>query len=58
MKTAADIEALAASKGALSAEQLAQIRALKAPEPAATAAVDPETGEFAAAYEAAEGSAQ
>ena len=53
MKTAADIEALAQSKGALTAEQMAAIRALK---PAAAA--DPETGEFAAEYEAAEGSAK
>lgn len=57
LKTAADIEALAASKGALTAEQLAAIRALKPvdPGPATAAAVDPETGEFSAAYEAAEG---
>ena len=39
MKTAADIEALAASKGALTAEQLAAIRALK-PAPAEPAPVD------------------
>jgi len=52
LKTAADIEALATSKGALTAEQLAQIRALKAPpvEP-----VDNDTAAFAAEMEAAEG---
>lgn len=55
LKTAADIEALALSKGALTAEQLAQIRALKpkAAEPAATG--DAATDEFAAAYDAEEG---
>lgn len=60
LKTAADIEALATSKGALTDEQLAAIRALKPVDPgsATAAAVDPETGEFAAAYEAAEGAAQ
>ena len=55
MKTAADIEALASSKGALTGEQLAAIRALKPAAPAADAAVDPDTGEFAADYAAAEG---
>ena len=55
MKTAADIEALASSKGVLTGEQLAAIRALKSAAPAADAAVDPDTGEFAAEYDAAEG---
>lgn len=53
LKTAADIEALATSKGALTAEQLAAIRALKpkAAEPEPAAAPDP----FVADMEAAEG---
>jgi len=61
LKTAADIEALATSKGALTAEQLTAIRALKPVDPGGAAAVagaDPETGEFAAAYAAAEGATQ
>jgi hypothetical protein len=58
LKTDADIEALASSKGALTAEQLAAIRALKPVDTGPAAAVDPETGEFAAAYTAAEGAAQ
>lgn len=51
LKTAADIEALALSKGALTAEQLASIRALKpkAAEPAAA------PDQFVADMEAAEG---
>ena len=52
MKTAADIEALASSKGALTAEQLAAIRALK---PAPAEPVDDATAAFAAEMEAAEG---
>lgn len=40
LKTAADIEALAASKGALTAEQLAAIRALKPAEPEPAAPLD------------------
>jgi len=53
LKTAADIEALATSKGALTAEQLAAIRALKAPqaELEQTGEVDP----FVADMESAEG---
>ncbi len=51
MKSAADIEALAASKGALTAEQLAAIRALKAPE---ADPVDANTAAFNAEYDAAE----
>lgn len=58
LKTAADIEALATSKGALTAEQVAAIRALKpAPVEPATA-VDADTAAFAADMEAAEGGAQ
>jgi phage recombination protein Bet len=56
LKTAADIEALATSKGALTAEQLAAIRALKAPQ--AESGVDAETAAFAADMEAAEGAPQ
>jgi hypothetical protein len=52
MKTVADIEALATSKGALTAEQLATIRALRQPEPAA------EDDTFVADIKAAEGAAQ
>lgn len=52
MKTAADIEALATSKGALTAEQLAQIRALKPVDPGPAA--DPAADDFAAQYDAAE----
>ena len=52
LKTAADIEALAASKGALTAEQLATIRALKAPQ------AEAETDPFVADMEAAEGAQQ
>lgn len=58
LKTAADIEALATSKGALTAEQLAAVRALKPVDPGPTATADPETGEFVADMEAAEGAAQ
>ena len=58
LKTAADIEALANSKGALTAEQLAQIRALKPIDPGPDSAADPETSEFVAAYDSAERSAQ
>jgi hypothetical protein len=55
LKTAADIETLALSKGALSAEQLATIRALKAaPPPPAP----PATDSFVADMEAAEGGAR
>ena len=54
MKSAADIEALASSKGALTAEQLATIRALKAPPAEPAAEVDP----FVSEMEAAEGAAQ
>lgn len=56
LKTAADIEALATSKGALTAEQLAQIRALKPVDPGPAA--DPDTAAFAADMEAAEGAPQ
>lgn len=56
LKTAADIEALATSKGALTAEQLAQIRALKPVDPGPAA--DPDTAAFAADMEAAEGAQQ
>jgi phage recombination protein Bet len=52
MKTAADIEALAASKGALTAEQLAQVRALKPVDPGP---LDDDTAAFAADMTAAEG---
>jgi len=55
LKTAADIETLALSKGALSAEQLATIRALKAaPPPPAQPVDDP----FVSEMNAAEGAAQ
>ncbi len=57
LKTAADIEALATSKGALTAEQLAAVRALKPADPGPTATADPETGEFVADMEAAEAAA-
>lgn len=57
LKTAADIEALATSKGALTAEQLAAVRALKPVDPGPTATADPETGEFVADMEAAEAAA-
>ena len=57
LKTAADIEALATSKGALTAEQLAAVRALKPVGPGPTATADPETGEFVADMEAAEAAA-
>lgn len=56
LKTAADIEALATSKGALTAEQLAAIRALKPVDPGP--AIDPDTAGFAADMEAAEGAQQ
>jgi len=56
LKTAADIEALATSKGALTAEQMAAIRALK-PTPVETEPVDADTAAFAADMEAAEGAA-
>lgn len=52
LKTAADIEALAASKGALTAEQLAAIRALAPVDPG------PVDDPFVADMEAAEGAAQ
>lgn len=55
LKTAADIEALATSKGALTAEQLAQIRALVPIDPGLA---DNDTAAFAADMEAAEGAAQ
>jgi hypothetical protein len=57
MKTAADIETLATSKGALTAEQLAAIRALKpaAPAPAAATEGTPAADGWAAEYDAAEG---
>lgn len=55
LKTAADIEALALSKGALTAEQLSQIRALRL---ATAEPVDADTAAFAADMEAAEGGAQ
>ncbi len=54
MKTVADIEALATSKGALTAEQLATIRAIKHQPAEKAADVDP----FVAEMEAAEGAAQ
>lgn len=57
LKTAADIEALATSKGALTADQLAAVRALKPVDPGPTATADPETGEFVADMEAAEAAA-
>lgn len=56
LKTADDIEALATSKGTLTAEQLAQIRALKPVDPGP--AIDPDTAGFAADMEAAEGAQQ
>lgn len=56
LKTAAEIEALATSKGALTAEQLAAIRALKPVDPGQ--ATDPDTAAFAADMEAAEGAQQ
>lgn len=52
LKTAADIEALASSKGALTTEQLAQIRALAPIDPGPAA--DPAADDFAAQYDAAE----
>jgi hypothetical protein len=55
MKSAADIEALATSKGALTAEQLAAIRALKPLDPGPA---DDDTAAFAADMTAAEGTAQ
>lgn len=55
-KTAADLMAMLATKASFSEEQRAQILALNVP--AAAPDVDPETGEFAAEYEAAEGAAQ
>jgi len=55
LKTAADIEALATSKGALTAEQLAAVRALKPVDPGP--AIDPDTAGFAADMEAAEAAA-
>ena len=53
LKTAADIEALAASKGALTAEQLTAIRALK-PAPAEPPAAAPVDDPFVTDMEAAE----
>lgn len=57
LKTAADIEALATSKGALTAEQLAAIRALRpaapAPAPAPAPETTPATDGWAAEYDAA-----
>lgn len=72
MKTAADIEAMALSKGALSPQQLAEIRALRAAPPAeaapapapaaeaapAPAAADDDFGSAMEAAERAEGGAQ
>ena len=58
LKTAADIEALATSKGTLTAEQLATIRALAPAAAAPAQTVDADTGEFLDAYEAAEGAQQ
>lgn len=60
-KTAADLLATMSTKATFTEQQRAQILALKktpdpvAPPPAIAAEVDPETDEFAAAYEAAEG---
>lgn len=56
-KTAADLLATMSTKATFTEQQRAQILALtKTPEPAPPApAADPETGEFAADYEAAEG---
>lgn len=55
LKTAADIEALATSKGTLTAEQLAAVRALKPVDPGP---MDDDTAAFAADMEAAEGAPQ
>lgn len=56
-KTAADLMAMLATKATFTEEQRAAVLALQ-PAPAAAPDVDPETGEFAAEYEAAEGAAQ
>ena len=59
LKTTDEILAFALGKGQLTAEQRAQIEALKpAAQPPAAATGDPDTDEFAAAYDAAAGGAQ
>ena len=54
-KTAADLLAMLSTKAAFSDEQKARVLSLKVAPPPAEAEADPETGEFAAEYEAAEG---